>query len=61
MATFVDLMEFWSIVVPFDVKRRECGVVPIPAASLSFRYVLHPRRRCSTHWTPSEHWHWVEL
>ena len=39
MATFVDLMKSWSIVVPLDVKRRECSVVSrvIPAASLSFR------------------------
>ena len=38
MATFVDCMKSWSVVVPFGVKRRECRVVPlvILAASLSF-------------------------
>ena len=63
MATFADFMKFWSIVVPFDVKRRECRVVSlvIPAASLSFWYVVHPRRRRFTLWALSKHWHWVEL
>ena len=49
MATLVDLMKLWSMVVPFYVKRRECRVVSlvIPAAFLSFWYVRHPRRRFS--------------
>ena len=38
VATPVGLMKSWSIVVPLDVKRRECRVVSrvIPTASLSF-------------------------
>ena len=62
VATLVVRIKSCSIAIPPGVNRRECSVVSlvIPACRLSSWCSLHPRSRCLTLWTLSEHWHCVD-